>query len=102
MADSCGNLRGPKLTRKPGRRFRAGTGFLDWFAVSLELQPPRAGGVLLPNTKGRPIGEPMEKKVTPVEARSGVISGRIVTVLAGSFGGAVAALIIAWLVFGFH
>jgi len=44
----------------------------------------------------------MEKKVTPVEARSGVTSGRIITVLAVSFGGAVAALIIAWLVFGFH
>jgi uncharacterized membrane protein len=46
--------------------------------------------------------EPMEKEVTPTEARSGVVSGRIVTVLALSFGGAVVALAIAWFVFGFH
>ena len=34
----------------------------------------------------------MERELTPVEARSGVVSGRIVTVLAVSFVGAVVAL----------
>lgn len=47
--------------------------------------------------------KPMDKdEVTPVEARSGVVSGRVITVLALSFGGAVVALAIAWLVFGLH
>jgi hypothetical protein len=40
-------------------------------------------------------GGPMERELTPVEARSGVVSGRIITVLAVSFVGAVVAL--AWL-----
>ena len=44
----------------------------------------------------------MEKEVTPTEARSGVVSGRVVTILAFSVGGAVLALVIVWLVFGFH
>ena len=39
----------------------------------------------------------MEREVTPVEARSGVISGRILTILVVSFVGAVAALALAWL-----
>jgi hypothetical protein len=39
----------------------------------------------------------MEREVTPVEARSGVISGRILTILVISFVGAVAALALAWL-----
>lgn len=44
----------------------------------------------------------MENEVTPVEARSGVISGRVITVLTVSIGGAVLALVIAWLLVGFH
>jgi len=44
----------------------------------------------------------MEKEVTPTEARSGVVSGRVVTILAFSVSGAVLALVIVWLVFGFH
>jgi hypothetical protein len=39
----------------------------------------------------------MERELTPVEARSGVISGRVLTVLALSSVGAVAALVLAWL-----
>jgi hypothetical protein len=39
----------------------------------------------------------LERELTPVEARSGVISGRIVTILVLSSIGAVAALALAWL-----
>ena len=39
----------------------------------------------------------MERELTPVEARSGVISGRILTVLVISSVGAIAALALAWL-----
>jgi hypothetical protein len=39
----------------------------------------------------------MERKVTPVEARSGVVSGRILSILVLSSVGAVAALALAWL-----
>jgi hypothetical protein len=40
----------------------------------------------------------MERELTPVEARSGVVSGRVLTVLVLSFVGAIAALALAWLV----
>jgi hypothetical protein len=39
----------------------------------------------------------MERELTPVEARSGVVSGRILTILVISSIGAIAALVIAWL-----
>jgi hypothetical protein len=39
----------------------------------------------------------MQRELTPVEARSGVVSGRILTILVVSSVGAVAALAIAWL-----
>jgi hypothetical protein len=39
----------------------------------------------------------MERELTPVEARSGVVSGRILAILAISSIGAVAALALAWL-----
>ena len=42
-------------------------------------------------------GAPMERELTPVEARSGVVSGRVLTVLALSSVGAVVALALAWL-----
>ena len=38
----------------------------------------------------------MERELTPVEARSGVVSGRIVTILVLSSVGAIAALALAW------
>jgi hypothetical protein len=41
----------------------------------------------------------MEREVTPVEARSGMVSGRVLTVLAISFVGAAAALGGLWLFF---
>ena len=44
----------------------------------------------------------MEKEVSPVEARSGIISGRVLAVLAVSFAGAAVALVIAWLAIGFR
>ena len=39
----------------------------------------------------------MESEVTPVEARSGVVSGRILSILVLSSVGAVAALALTWL-----
>jgi hypothetical protein len=39
----------------------------------------------------------MEREVTPVEARGGVVSGRVLTVLVLSSVGAVVALTLAWL-----
>lgn len=39
----------------------------------------------------------MERELTPTEARSGVVSGRILTILVTSFIGAVVALVLAWL-----
>jgi hypothetical protein len=39
----------------------------------------------------------MDRELTPVEARSGVVSGRIITILVLSSIGAVAALALAWL-----
>ena len=39
----------------------------------------------------------MERELTPVEARSGVVSGRVITVLVLSSVGAVAALALAWI-----
>ena len=39
----------------------------------------------------------MERELTPVEARSGVVSGRILTILVVSSVGASAALALAWL-----
>ncbi len=38
----------------------------------------------------------MERELTPVEARSGVVSGRIITILVVSSFGAVAALALVW------
>jgi hypothetical protein len=38
----------------------------------------------------------MRPEVTPTEARSGVVTGRVFVVLALSFVGAVAALLLAW------
>ncbi len=38
----------------------------------------------------------MEREVTPVEARSGVISGRIITILVVSTTAAIIALGLAW------
>ena len=42
----------------------------------------------------------MERELTPVEARGGVISGRVITVLAISFVGVVMALAGVWAVIG--
>ncbi len=39
----------------------------------------------------------MDREFTPVEARSGVVSGRILTILVLSSVGAIAALAVAWL-----
>jgi hypothetical protein len=42
----------------------------------------------------------MDRDLTPIEARGGVISGRIITVLAISVAGAVIALAVTWAVAG--
>jgi hypothetical protein len=42
----------------------------------------------------------MERELTPVEVRGGVISGRIVTVLVISFVGAVIAMVGVWAIVG--
>ena len=39
----------------------------------------------------------MERELTPVEARGGVVSGRVLTILALSSVGAIVALAPAWL-----
>ena len=39
----------------------------------------------------------MQRELTPVEARSGVVSGRVITILVISSVGAVLALALAWL-----
>jgi hypothetical protein len=39
----------------------------------------------------------MERELTPVEARGGVVSGRVLTILALSSAGAIVALALAWL-----
>ncbi len=41
----------------------------------------------------------MEQQRTPVEARSGVISGRVVLVLVSSFVGAIVAIGVCWAIF---
>jgi len=41
----------------------------------------------------------MQREVSPVESRGGVISGRVVLVLISSFIGAVIALGLAWALF---
>jgi hypothetical protein len=63
-----------------------------------------AGDVLLSNTEATPtkMEKPMEKEVSPVEARGGIVSGRVITVLAVSCAGAALALVIAWFAIGFH
>jgi uncharacterized membrane protein len=47
-----------------------------------------------------PLEDAMERERTPVEARGGVISGRVITVLAISFAGAVMALADVWAIIG--
>jgi hypothetical protein len=41
----------------------------------------------------------MEQQRTPVEARGGVVSGRVFLVLVSSFGGAVVAVALCWAFF---
>jgi hypothetical protein len=44
----------------------------------------------------------MEQQRTPVEARGGVISGRVALVLASSFVGAIVAVALCWALFLSH
>ena len=41
----------------------------------------------------------MQREVTPVESRSGVVSGRVMLVLISTFVGAIIALGLAWALF---
>ena len=47
-----------------------------------------------------PLEDAMERELTPVEARGGVISGRVITVLAISFAGAFIAMASVWAIIG--
>jgi hypothetical protein len=60
-------------------------------------QPPPPQGVCSKSLMNKANGALMERELTPVEARSGVVSGRVLTVLALSSVGAVIALALAWL-----
>jgi hypothetical protein len=44
----------------------------------------------------------MEQQRTPVEARGGVVSGRVFLVLVSSIGGAVVAVALCWALFLSH
>jgi hypothetical protein len=59
-------------------------------------QPTPPWGVFSKSLMNKAIGGPMERELTPVEARSGVVSGRVITVLVLSSVGAVVALALAW------
>ncbi len=41
----------------------------------------------------------MRREISPVESRGGVVSGRVMLVLASSFVGAIVALALAWALF---
>ncbi len=41
----------------------------------------------------------MQREVTPVEARAGLVSGRVFLVLISSFVGAILALGLTWMIF---
>ena len=41
----------------------------------------------------------MQRDVTPIEARAGLVSGRVILVLISSFIGAIIALGLAWAIF---
>ena len=60
-------------------------------------QPTPPWGVFSKSLMNKAKEGPMERELTPVEARSGVVSGRIITVLALSSVGAVVALALVWL-----
>jgi hypothetical protein len=61
-----------------------------------------ATAVLSPRSlySSTPLEDAMERELTPVEARGGVISGRVITVLAISCVGAVIALAGVWAIIG--
>ena len=61
---------------------------------------PRPDGRQPGNTQQ--FGGLMERDRTPVEARSGVISGRVLLVLVSSSVGAVVAVGLCWLLFFSH
>lgn len=61
--------------------------------------PPAGGGVHSAEPSRPSNGGAMERERSPTEARSGVISGRIITVLVVSFLGASAALGLVWFYF---
>ena len=56
-----------------------------------------ANPVRLPADTQVPIGVAMQRALTPVEARGGIISGRIIRILIISSAAAAVALAIAWL-----
>jgi hypothetical protein len=71
-------------------------GAIDGFRMAGQ-QPLPPQGVSSKSLMNKANGAFMERELTPVEARSGVVSGRVLTVLALSSAGAVIALALAWL-----
>jgi hypothetical protein len=59
--------------------------------------PDPKGNVLSPTVANTAMEASIRPELTPREARSGVVSGRVLTVLLTSFFGAVVALVLAWL-----
>jgi hypothetical protein len=59
---------------------------------------PSGSGALTEQTSWKRIGVVMERELTPVEARGGVISGRIIRILLISTAAAALALGLAWFV----
>lgn len=68
-------------------------------ARGVTRNPPCFDGVVPPNVLDYPKRPEvlMKADLTPTEARSGVISGRVITVLVVSLGGAILALGVLWL-----
>lgn len=59
---------------------------------------PAGSGALTGQTSLKRIGVVMERELTPVEARGGVISGRIIRILLISTAATALALGLAWFV----
>src|SRR5258708_4763109 len=57
---------------------------------------PRSAFIPLESPLPKPTEAPMQRELTPVESRGGVVSGRVLLVLVLSFVGALIALGLSW------
>ena len=108
------------LISPPGQPYSAPVAPLKAMHALSRPRRPSPGRAILPPTDGHnsprkaataalslrslyssiPLEDAMERELTPVEARGGVISGRVITVLAISFVGVVMALAGVWTIIG--